>query len=125
MVSGLVGIDSLLAQEAVGATELAVRVVYDGDGNRISETVGGTTTKFLVDDHTPTGLPQAMDELVNGAVTRTCTCGWQRIRENQLIDEQRWCHHGHLHLRRLRDADHHEQHYAEQLPLQYYSTSGL
>ncbi len=23
-------------------------IVYDGDGNRVSETVGGTTTKYLV-----------------------------------------------------------------------------
>jgi hypothetical protein len=33
-------------------------MVYDGDGNRVSETVGGVTTKFLVDDLNPTGLPQ-------------------------------------------------------------------
>ncbi len=39
--------------------------VYDGDGNRVSETVGGTTTKFLVDDHNPTGLPQVLDELAS------------------------------------------------------------
>ena len=46
-------------------------LVYDGDGNRVSETIGGTTTKFLVDDHNPTGLPQVLDEIVNGPVTRT------------------------------------------------------
>ena len=33
----------------------------------------------------PTGLPQVMDELTNGAVTRTYTYGLQRIGENQVI----------------------------------------
>jgi hypothetical protein len=63
----------------------AVNITYDGDGNRVSETVGGTTTKFLVDDHNPTGLPQVLDELVNGSVTRTYAYGLQRISENQQI----------------------------------------
>ncbi len=40
-------------------------MVYNGDGNRVSETVGGATT-------------------VNGAVTRTYAYGLQRISENQL-----------------------------------------
>ena len=60
-------------------------MVYDGDGNRVSETVGGVTTQYLIDDRNPTGLPQVMDELVNGAVTRTYAYGLQRISENQLI----------------------------------------
>lgn len=62
-----------------------VSLVYDGDGNRVSETVGSTTTKFLVDDKNPTGYSQVMDELVNGAVTRTYTYGRQLISENQLV----------------------------------------
>lgn len=60
-------------------------VAYDGDGNRVSETIGGTTTKFLVDDHNPTGLPQVLDELVSGSVTRTYAYGLQRMSENQLV----------------------------------------
>ena len=63
-----------------------ILLAYDGDGNRVSETVGGSTTKFLVDDHNSTGLPQVLDELVNGAVTRTYAYGLQRISENQLIN---------------------------------------
>ena len=59
-------------------------IVYDGDGNRVSETVGGATTKYLVDTVNPTGLPQVVDETVNGAVTRTYAYGLQRISENQL-----------------------------------------
>ena len=59
-------------------------MVYDGDGNRVSETVGSTTTKYLVDTLNPTGYSQVLDELVNGAVTKTYTYGLQRISENQL-----------------------------------------
>ena len=66
-------------------THGAVTMVYDGDGNRVSETVGGTTTKYLVDTLNPTGYPQVMDELVSGAVTRTYSYGLQRISENQKI----------------------------------------
>jgi len=66
-------------------THGAVSLTYDGDGNRVSETVGGVTTKFLVDDLNPTGYSQVVDELVNGAVTRTYTYGRQLISENQLI----------------------------------------
>src|ERR1019366_3528354 len=65
----------------------AVRIVYDGFGNRVAETVNGVTTQYLVeDDVNPTGYPQVMDELVNGAVTRSYTFGFQRISQNQLIN---------------------------------------
>ena len=64
----------------------AVRIVYDGFGNRVAETVNGVTTKYLVeDDVNPTGYPQVMDELVNGAVTRAYTYGLQRISQNQTM----------------------------------------
>jgi hypothetical protein len=118
-------------------------VVYDGDSNRVAETVGGVTTQYLIDDRNPrrmypsslltlyhsvdsepgylvwrsmeswwrrrfntkprrlrtayglssycssnavkTGLTQVMDEVANGAVTKTYAYGLQRISENQLI----------------------------------------
>ena len=60
-------------------------MVYDGDGNRVSETVGGTTTQYLVDTLNPTGYSQVLDELVSGSVTKTYTYGLQRISENQLV----------------------------------------
>jgi RHS repeat-associated protein len=60
-------------------------LVYDGDGNRVAETVGGVTTKYLMDTLNPTGLPQVLDEIVSGSVTRTYSYGLQRIGENQLI----------------------------------------
>jgi RHS repeat-associated protein len=50
----------------------------------VSETVGRVTTKYLVDALNPTGLPQVLDETVNGVVTRTYAYGLQRISENQL-----------------------------------------
>src|SRR5260370_28578639 len=59
-------------------------MAYDGDGNRVSETGGGVTTKYLVDSLNPTGYSQVLDELVNGSVTKTYTYGLQRISENQL-----------------------------------------
>ena len=65
-------------------THGSLSMVYDGDGNRVSETVGSTTTKYLVDTLNPTGYSQVLDELVNGAVTKTYTYGMQRISENQL-----------------------------------------
>ena len=58
-------------------------LVYDGDSNRVSETVGGVTTKYLVDTLNPTHLPQVLDEIVNGAGTWTYAYGLQRISENQ------------------------------------------
>jgi RHS repeat-associated protein len=63
-----------------------LQLQYDGDGNRVSESIGGATTKFLVDDHNPTRLPQVLDELVNSSVTRTYAYGLQRISENQLVN---------------------------------------
>jgi RHS repeat-associated protein len=63
----------------------AVTLVYDGDGNRVAKTVGGVTTQYLVDDLNPTGLPQVVDELVNGVLQRTYTYGSQRISQYQNI----------------------------------------
>jgi RHS repeat-associated protein len=63
----------------------AVTLVYDGDGNRVAKTVAGATTQYLVDDLNPTGLPQVVDELVNGSVQRTYTYGSQRISQYQNI----------------------------------------
>ena len=65
-------------------THGAVTMVYDGDGNRVSETAGGATTTYLVDRLNPTGYSQVLDELVAGVVQKTYTCGLQRISENQL-----------------------------------------
>jgi RHS repeat-associated protein len=63
----------------------AVRMVYDGDGNRVAKIVGGVTTQYLVDDLNPTGLPQVVEEVVNGVVTPQYTYGLQRISENLVV----------------------------------------
>jgi len=64
----------------------AVVIVYDGDGNRVSETVGGVTTKYLVDTANSTGYAQVVDELQNGTVSRTYSFGLERISETQSIN---------------------------------------
>ena len=58
---------------------------YDGDGNRVSETVGGVTTSYLVDIVNPTGYAQVVDELKGGTVSRTYSHGLERVSENQII----------------------------------------
>lgn len=64
-----------------------VTLQYDGDGNRVSETVSGVTTRYLVDDLNPTGYAQVVEELSGGAVQREYTYGLQRISEDQLINK--------------------------------------
>jgi RHS repeat-associated protein len=59
-----------------------VTMIYDAFGNRVAKNVGSVTTWYLVDDLNPTGLPQVVEEVVNGAVTRQYTYGLQRISEN-------------------------------------------
>ncbi len=61
----------------------AVRVVYDGDGNRVSKTVGAVTTTYLVDDLNPTGYSQVVEEVVDGNVQRIYTYGHRLISQRQ------------------------------------------
>ena len=61
-------------------------MVYDAFGNRVSKTVNGVTTQYLVeDDVNPTGYPQVLEEVQNGTAVRTYTYGLQRISESQSI----------------------------------------
>jgi RHS repeat-associated protein len=62
-----------------------VSITYDGDGNRVSESVAGMTTNSLVADVNPSGYAQVIDELRNGAVTRTYNYGLELINERQTI----------------------------------------
>jgi RHS repeat-associated protein len=64
----------------------ATTIVYDGDGNRVAENFGGTTTQYLSDDQNPTGYSQVLDELSGGAVNRTHAYGLGHISEDQLIN---------------------------------------
>ena len=64
-----------------------VTMKYDAFGNRVSKTVNGVTTLYLVeDDVNPTGYPQVLEEVQNGAAVRTYTYGLQRISEDQVIN---------------------------------------
>ena len=47
-----------------------VLMTYDGDGNRASKKVGGTTTYYLLDDRNPSGYVQVLEEWT---VTSTAT----------------------------------------------------
>lgn len=53
----------------------AVFITYDGDGNLAAKTVGGVTTRYLVDDLNPTGYSQVVEEIVNGEVQKQYTYG--------------------------------------------------
>ncbi len=73
----------LVKQDAGTSSE--VDITYDGAGNKVSETVGGVTTKYLIDGNNPTGYSQIVEEIVNGAVTRRYTLGHWIISETQSI----------------------------------------
>jgi RHS repeat-associated protein len=62
-----------------------VTVVYDGDGNRVAETVGGVTTQYLVATENPTGYAQVIEELQGGKVARTYTWGLSLIAQDLRI----------------------------------------
>jgi RHS repeat-associated protein len=57
----------------------AVTMIYDGNGNRVAKTAAGVTTKYLVDELTPTGYPQVAEEIVATVVQRRYTHGTMRI----------------------------------------------
>jgi RHS repeat-associated protein len=62
-----------------------VKLVYDGDGNRVKETVATTTTSYLVADQNLTGYAQVLDEVQGGTVSRTYSYGLELINETQSI----------------------------------------
>jgi hypothetical protein len=66
----------------------AVTIVYDDDGNRVSETVGGVTTNYLVDTQNPTEYAQVVGELQSGAVARTYSYGLERISQQLTANGQ-------------------------------------
>jgi RHS repeat-associated protein len=62
-----------------------ISIVYDGDGNRVSKTVAGVTTKYLVDPVNPTGYAQVVQESMSGSnsvnreLSRAFVYGLERI----------------------------------------------
>jgi RHS repeat-associated protein len=75
----------ILAIFSAGA-QVTINMFYYADGNLVAKTVNGVTTRYLIDDMNPTGLPQVVEETVNGVVQRRYTYGTQRISETQLIN---------------------------------------
>jgi RHS repeat-associated protein len=65
-----------------------VKLVYDGDGNRVKETVAGTTTNYLVADQNLTGYAQVLDELQSGVVSRTYSYGLSLISQRLTANGQ-------------------------------------
>jgi hypothetical protein len=61
-------------------------MLYNGLGQLVSKTANGVTTQYLIDDLSPTGYPQVVEERVNGQVARTYTYGLERISELQMVD---------------------------------------
>jgi RHS repeat-associated protein len=75
-------------------TANAVTFVYDGDGNRVSKTVGSgasaVTTKFLVDTNSPTGYAEVVEEIIStasgtGSVQRAYAHGHSLISQTQML----------------------------------------
>ena len=63
----------------------AITLGYDGNNNRVRKTVGGVTTNYLVDELSPSGYAQVVEELVGGQVKKAYTWGHMLISQRQLI----------------------------------------
>jgi RHS repeat-associated protein len=66
-------------------TSGAIIMLYDGDGSRVSRTVGTLNTTYLVDDNNPSEFSQVMEERTNGSVNRVYTYGQMLIQESQIV----------------------------------------
>jgi RHS repeat-associated protein len=60
-------------------------ITYDCDGNRVAKTVGGVTTRYLVDDLNPTGYIQVLEEVVGGAVQTRYTYGTSVVSQTRNV----------------------------------------
>jgi RHS repeat-associated protein/uncharacterized repeat protein (TIGR01451 family) len=63
-----------------------ILLAYDALGNRISKIAGAVTTQYLIDEQNPTGLPQVVEEVVNGTVQRTYAYGYMLFNQSQLTN---------------------------------------
>lgn len=80
-------------------------IIYDGDGNRVAKTVGGVTTRYLVDDRNHTGYAQVLEEIVGGTVQRRYTYGLDLISQNQATGVSYYGYDGHGSVRLLTDVN--------------------
>ncbi len=74
----------------------------------MAKTVGGVTTRYLVDTHNLTGYAQVVEESQGGAVTRQYTYGHDLISQRQVIGGNwhvsYYSYDGHGSVRQLTDA---------------------
>ena len=61
-----------------------VTIKYDGDGNRLFKTVAGVTTGYLLDDHSPTGYVQVLDEVQGPLLPRCYVNGLELIEQDRI-----------------------------------------
>ena len=63
-----------------------VTMVHDGDGQLVSKTVNGVTTKYLVSEVNLTGHPQIVEEIRNGNTEVVYTYGLMLLSQNQFLN---------------------------------------
>jgi RHS repeat-associated protein len=82
-----------------------VQIVYDGDGNRVQETAGGTSTFYVVADINPTGYPQVVQEQTpDGAFLKDYIWGLDLLRSDVSGGSTYYGHDGHGSVRFLTDT---------------------
>jgi len=91
-----------------------VTYTYDGDGKRMSKTVAGVTTHYIVDPQSPTGYPQVVQEWVVNGWPSVYAYGLEQLsrqrnyydyKQGQWVNEQvYYVHDGHGSVRALTDA---------------------
>jgi RHS repeat-associated protein len=86
------------------STSNGITIVYDGDGNRVSKTVGGVTTNYLVDTNNLTGYTQVVEEIVGGQVTKQYTYGHDLISQRKASGVSFYNYDGHGSARGLSNA---------------------
>jgi RHS repeat-associated protein len=70
-----------ITNATVNSTQILM--TYDGDGNRVSKTVGGVTTYYLVDDVNPSGYEQVLEEYCGSTLTNVYNYGLGLISQRQ------------------------------------------
>jgi RHS repeat-associated protein len=83
------------------STSDGISIIYDGDGNRVSKTVNGLTTKYLVNTNNLTGYAQVVEELQNNQVVKSYTYGLDLISQRQSSGVSFYQYDGHGSVRGL------------------------
>jgi len=72
-------------RDRVVAVDGTVTFKYDGDNGRFSKTAGGLETQYLIDDLSPTGFPQVVEEIQGGQVQTVYAYGPIRLSISRLV----------------------------------------